>query len=189
MRALIAILAFVTIGTGTAYAKDATPAAHSGPTGVFVVLEAHASLLADLVDHSMLSTTFGGALKGGWRGCGWGVFLQIEQNAWLVTELSSAVVKGALNIGVGGELVYADGFVRTSAAFGPSILMMDTILDDAGETGFYFDLRPAGLRWDVHEHVAITLDPISFAIVAPVLGGIPLVKVEYRTVLAVEGLF
>jgi hypothetical protein len=158
-------------------------------TGPFAVVETHASLLSDVTDWSALAGTFGYAFKGGYRWSGWGVFLQLEHNLWLSTEMGKEVVDGAVNIGIGGEFVYADGFVRTSLALGPSILAFDTILDQAGTTGIFLDVRPVGLRWAVHEYLVIGLDPVSFAMVAPVLGGIPLVNIQYRTTVYLEGAF
>ena len=48
------------------------------------------------------------------------------------------------------------------------------------------NVRPVGLRWVVHENVALTLEPITFALVAPVLVRIPLIFPQYRTVFSVE---
>ena len=157
--------------------------------GPFVQLELHASILSDAADKALLAGTWGYGLKGGYRWKSWGVFGQFEQNFWLTTEQSIDVVMGAFNIGVGVEVTYANGFVRSALALGPSILAFDSALDDAGTTGFFFELRPVGLRWDVHRNVVLGLDPISFELVAPVLGGIPILQAQYRTTFYVEGLF
>jgi hypothetical protein len=157
--------------------------------GSFVQMELHASLLSDAQDKSLLQGTFGYGFRGGWRWGGWGAFLQVEQNLWLATEQRDEVVYGAVNIGVGGELTYANGFVRTSLAVGPSILAFDTVLDKAGTTGFFFDFRPLGLRWAVHERLVLALDPLTFTVVAPVLSGIPLANVEFRAAFYVETSF
>ena len=108
---------------------------------------------------------------------------------WIATEYDSNVVQGAVNIGVGGDFVYADGFIRTALAVGPSILAFDTLLDDAGSVGVYLDFRPAGFRWAFTDVFLIGLDPLNFALVAPVLDRIPLVYVQYRTMLYVEAAF
>ena len=157
--------------------------------GPFVSLDGHASLFSGLADWSMLTSTFGYGARGGYRWRGWGLFLQIEHNMWTATELNTEVVQGAVNIGIGADFVYARGFVRTSLALGSSILAFDTVLDDAGTTGIFLDVRPAGLRFAVHEVLAIGLDPITFSLVAPVLGGIPLIYTQYRTILSLEALF
>ena len=155
--------------------------------GPFLALEGHASLLSDLVDWSYLAGTFGYCVRGGYRWADYGLFASVEQNFWLSTDLKSEVVQGAINIGFGGEIIYGGGLVHTSFALGPSILAFDTILDSAGTTGLFIDFRPLGLRWAVHEHLVIGLDPIAFALVAPVLDRIPLIYAEYRTLLYVEG--
>ena len=158
--------------------------------GAFVLVEGHGSLLSDVTNVSILAGTFGYAIRGGYRWSGWGVFGQFEQNMWLSPNtLDDRVVRGAFNIGVGAEFTYAGGFMSTSLAIGPSVLAFDTILDKSGTTGIFFHLRPAGFRWAVHEHLVLVLDPMSFALVAPVLGGIPLIYTQYRTTFAVEGSF
>ncbi len=157
--------------------------------GAFASFEGHASLLSDVSDSAILAGTFGYGARGGYRWAGWGVFLHAEQNLWVATEQESEVVRGAWNLGLGGELSYAEGFFRTSLVLGTSILAFDTLLDKAGTAGLFIDLRPGGFRWTVHEHLVLGLDPITFSLVAPVLGGIPLVYAQYRTVLSFEGLF
>ena len=42
------------------------------------------------------------------------------------------------------------------------------------------------LSFRYNDHVALQLDPLSFAMVAPVLGGIPLIQLEYRTSFTTE---
>ncbi len=155
----------------------------------FLLLELHYSILTDLSDRSTLAPSFGYALKGGYRWGRWGAFLQFEQNLWVATELDKEVVQGAFNIGVGGEVSYFKGRARTSLAVGPSILAFNTQLDSAGGVGMFLDLRPIGIKWDVKKHFRLGLDPLSFAMVAPVLDGIPLVQIQYRTTFWMEGRF
>ena len=157
--------------------------------GAFVSVDLHGSILSDAADKALLSGTFGYGVRGGYRWNSWGLFAQFEHNMWLATEASVEVVSGAFNVGVGVDYTYAQGFVRSSLVLGPSILAFDSALDDAGTTGVFFELRPVGLRWVVHENVTVGLDPISFALVMPVLGGIPIVEPQYRTIITVEGLF
>jgi len=158
-------------------------------TGPFVAVEGHVSLFSDLAEASILAGTFGYGARGGYRWCGWGVSLTVEHNLWIATEYDSNVVQGALNIGVGGEFIYADGFVRTALAIGPSILAFDTLLDDAGSVGIFLDVRPVGLRWALCDILTVGLDPINFALVAPVLDKIPLLHIQYRTFLYAEAMF
>ncbi len=159
-------------------------------TGAFVALDLHGSILSDTRDRGLLSGRFGYSARGGYRYKGYGAYVVLEHNMWLTVENDVDVVQGAVNLGFGFEATYGgDGFVRTAFAVGPSFLAWDTALDDAGTTGVYFDLHPVGLRWAIHRHLVIGLDPIGFAIVMPVLDGIPLIDVQYRTDLYIEGLF
>lgn len=162
---------------------------------IFAAGELHGSLLSDAPDAAVLQSTFGGGVRGGYRwDSGWGAFLHVEQNYWFAAESSGEFVDGAWNIGLGGEYVYADGFVHTALAIGPSILAFDTVLDQAGSTGLYIEARPVGLRWSLYEpdddfELLLGLDPIHFALVAPVIDGIPLILIEYRTALYVEAVW
>jgi hypothetical protein len=182
---IVLILAFS--GTSVAGTKKLKALDEKGRLqGGFVALEGHFSILSDLPERSMFQGSFGYGARGGYRWNSWGIFATFEHNLWVATEYKSDVVEGAINIGVGADLTYAHGFVRTSLALGPSILAFDTILDDAGSTGLFIDFRPIGLNWAVHDHLSIGLDPITFALVAPVLDGIPLIFVQYRTMLYLE---
>jgi hypothetical protein len=176
-------------GTSAA-AKDLKALDEDGKLqGGFAALEGHFSLLSDVAERSMFQGTFGYGARGGYRWNSWGLFATVEHNLWVASEYETDVVQGAVNIGIGAVFSYARGFVHTSLALGPSILAFDTILDDAGTTGLFIDFRPVGLSWAVHDHLAIGLNPITFALVAPVLGGIPLVYVQYRTIIYLEASF
>ncbi len=176
MRAAVAAAALLAL---TALA----PVAHAGgyPTGWVMTLDLHGSLLTDSATDPLVSATAGYGLRAGHRWGPWGVFLQAEHNMWVALELEQGVQMGAFNLGLGGELIFADGWVRSSFAVGAAILLHETIFDPPGTTGFFLDVRPLGVRWCVAEDVTIGLDPITFAVVAPVLGGIPLIRVLYRT--------
>jgi hypothetical protein len=166
-----------------------SPTKKVGLSGPFVSVEGHASILSNVANWSFLAGSFGYGVRGGYRFKNIGVFAQFEHNLWVATEFDREVVQGAFNIGIGGEVIYANGFVRTSLAIGPSILAFDTYLDEAGTTGIFVDFRPVGLRWPVHKYLIVGLDPITFAFVAPVLGGIPLMYTQYRTMLYLEAVF
>lgn len=160
---------------------------------IFVGVEVHGAALTDVAGSAVLDAAFGYGLRGGYRfapspGLGqWGLVGQVEIDHWIPTELDSGVDPGVLNVGVGGELVYIGGFVRSSLLVGTSTLIFDAALDDAGSTGLFVDLRPIGVRYRLSDSFAITFDPISFAFVAPVLGSGPNIRHhEYRIVLGVE---
>lgn len=149
-------------------------------------IEAHASFLSNQADRSLVNVTFGGGLRFGYRGGAWGGYFQMEQNAWLATELYRGVVPGTWNLALGVERLWANDLIRTAMAAGISILAYDTELHERGQTGIFFDLRPAALRWSPSSRVAIELAPLHFVVVAPVLRNPELVNVEYRTTLGVE---
>lgn len=158
----------------------------SSPARLVAGIEGHFSLLSDAPERSFINVTSGYALHGGYRFGRWGVLAQVERNYWLPTELSNDLKPGALNIGVGVEWFAVQDRVRVSVTAGPSILWFDTALDTKGSVGLFVDLRPAGLRWSFPHQVALVFDPLSLAIVAPVLGSPGILQLEYRTVLGVE---
>lgn len=153
---------------------------------VFVRLELHYSVLTDISDRSDVVPAFGYAFKGGYRWKHVGVFAQFEQDFWVATEFDVRVVQGVYNVGAGVDFTYFEGRAHTSIAFGPSILAFDTELDSRGSLGWFLDIRPIGVQWDVHRYVRLGLDPLSFAVVAPALDGIPLVQIQYRTTFYLE---
>lgn len=183
-------LILVLISTGARAGQPKAPDEGAKDRMAFASVEGHLSLFSDLANATILAGTFGYAVRGGYRWSGWGVFGQFEQNMWMApNQIEDRVVRGAFNIGVGAEYIYANGLMSTSLAIGPSVLAFETLLNKPGTTGFFFHLRPAGFRWTFHEHLVLALDPLSFAFVAPVLGGIPLIYTQYRTSFAIEGTF
>jgi hypothetical protein len=151
-----------------------------------VAVEGYGSLLSGAERSPLLGLNAGWIVRGGASSGKWGGFLHVEQNLWLGTEYGTGVVPGALNLGVGGELRFADGLMRSSLAAGPSVLLFDTQLDKAGKVGAFFEIRPLGLRWELSRVLVLGFDPLSFAVVAPVLSGIPLVRAQYRSALLLE---
>ena len=180
-------------GLAVAFAAGISPgpaAAEQTPTyrpdRAFAEVEGHASLLSDAPERSFINATMGYGIRGGYRLRRWGLVAQVERNYWLPTELSHALVAGALNIGAGAEWFAFDGRVRLSAVAGPSILWFDAAFNSKGTTGLFVDLRPSGLRWRPSRSIAVSFDPLSLALVAPVLGSPGIVQLEYRTLLGLE---
>lgn len=149
--------------------------------------EVHLSILSNLIDKSTINLTFGYAAKFGYRWkTGWGAYFQAEHNMWTETEIDISVLQGAFNIGIGAERSFFRDRMRTALAIGPSILLYETALDNPGTTGLFIDVRPTGVRWPVGRGYVLVLDPLTFTIVAPALGGIPLVQIQYRTAFGIE---
>lgn len=152
----------------------------------FVQAEGHLAVFGEALERDFVPRSFGGAVKGGYRFGRWGAFLQLEANAWTDELASDRSFQGALDIGVGGEVLFAGDRLRTSLALGPSVLLRSTELDEAGTTGLFVDFRPLGVRWPLGDGFHIGVDPLSFALLMPVLDGIPLVEIQYRTIVAGE---
>ena len=148
--------------------------------------ELHASVLSDAPDRSTLANTYGWGLRGGYVWGSWVGHMHVEQNRWVSTELDDRTKGGRLNVGLGGAYTYADGLVRSSLVIGTSTLLFDTIFDQRGKTGAFFDLRPVELHWHPSTWVSLYLTPFSFTFVAPVLETPTIRMVLYRTIFGVE---
>ena len=118
------------------------------------------------------------------------LFLRVEGNYW--TSLRSDQSHDAalaVNVGPGGEIRYAGGRLRTGGAAGLSILAIPTDNDRAGSLGVFLELRPIGYLFHVDAATTVGIDPLSFHLTVPVLTGIPLVEIEYRTSVHAERRF
>lgn len=116
----------------------------------------------------------------------WGLGLGLEATSWKNTDArGNDDVFVALHAGLEGEVLSAGGRVRTRVGGGLAVLLEGTTLDSAGATGFYLDLRPAGVRWSLAELI-VGLDPVTLSVTVPDAGGIPLVDVQYRFCLYAE---
>ncbi|MGV3625632.1 MAG: hypothetical protein ACO1OB_32780 [Archangium sp.] len=136
---------------------------------------------------SLLGISFGGALRGGIRNDRWGLFLHVENDVWGGTNYDAGLVPGVVNVGLGGEHRFANGLIRTAVAFGTSTLVFDTVLDKAGSTGLFLDVRPLGIRWQLgHSKFTFGIDPIGLTFMMPVLSGLPLVRIQFRTSFMLE---
>lgn len=135
----------------------------------------------------------GAALRGGAIGVHamrrfgpWGVGLAVEANLWRSEDfLHHSDYFVALLAGVEGERLSAAGRVRTRVGGGLAVLLEGTDNDEAGQAGFYIDIRPVGYRWEL-DGVVLVLDPLSLLTAVPAAGGIPLVDVQYRVCLSAE---
>jgi hypothetical protein len=123
----------------------------------------------------------------------WGLldaFLRGEADHWSeAREDGSRDQVMALNVGPGVGLTYAKDRIRSSLAAGLSVLVVPTDIDPSGSLGVFLDLRPIVVRWPLYARTWIGVCPLSFSLTAPVLTGIPLVQVEYRTSIQGEWAF
>ncbi len=153
---------------------------------IFFQIEAHSSLLSDAPDRSVFSASRGGALRAGYRWKRWGVFGHVEQNRWLTSEITNQLTDGVLNLGVGTDYRIFNDRLRASVTVGSSTLLFDTLLHEAGETGFFMDLRPGGLRWFPTDFMALEFHPLTYSLMIPVVTTPRIAHIQYRTVFIVE---
>jgi hypothetical protein len=137
-----------------------------------------------LANASMVGVTLGH------RWSSFDAFLRAEADHWSdAREDGSRDHVLALNVGPGAGFTYAGGLVRSSLAGGMSLLLEPTDIDRAGSAGVFLDLRPVTLRWPIAARTWIGVTPLSLTVTMPVLTGIPLVEIEYRTSIQAERAF
>ena len=121
---------------------------------------------------------------------GWHAFFRGEGNGWSdERDDGSHDYSFALNLGVGLGLDHGSGRLRSSVAAGTSLLLVPTDVDEAPSAGVFFDLRPLAFFWPIGSGLRIGLLPLSLTVALPVLTGIPLISLQYRTTVLVEGGF
>lgn len=181
-------------GTG---AQPSRPRPHPQPAFTWLSGGLHSAFASDLINGSWRGLTFGAELKLGHREPGprgLGGFLQLDVAHWFGPQVPgddashpfAATLQVALNIGVGMDVVYFDRRMRAAFSGGPSVLLRDNSVGNAGAVGVFVDLRPVGVRVRFARAAVLVIDPLTFTMLLPDLTGIPLVQIEYRTVLAVE---
>lgn len=127
-----------------------------------------------------------GQVVGGRRFGVWGVYGSFEWDSTFDFTLDIDRLD-LVNLGVGLEVLNFLGHVRSSFTVGTTILASDTVIDEAGEAGWFFDLRPGALRWALSkEDWVIEFAPIGLDVMVPVTQGIPLVVWSYTTTVGVE---
>ena len=183
MTRVLLFISFLILAPHTLFAAP-------GTNRNFVSADAGFSMFGETGNRENLFRSLSQATRGGLRWGNWGAYVHVEPAFWIAAEgKDDETWAGVLNIGLGGEYLYAKGFVRTSVTVGPSVLLMGTDIDTIGQTGFFLDIRPTGLRWQVADAIVVGLDPIALSITVPALDGIPLVEIAYRTLLSGEYLF
>ncbi len=148
--------------------------------------ESSGTLLNAAVRGPAAELTFGYALRGGVSFGRWNAFAHLEHNLWKPLEQDTGLALGVLNAGVGAGLLYAGERMRGTLALGPSILLFSTAIDPAGSVGLFVDFRPTSIRFRPTSGLTVVLDCIAFSLAAPVLSGLPLFRVQYRTILGLE---
>ena len=153
---------------------------------LFAASEANVSFLGQIVSGEAALGSAAYRLMFGVRLRWFDAFASVEHGFFRDDDGSEGLSLQTLDVGVGLGFSYLKGRVRSELSAGPSILLTPSQLDGAGTTGFFFDARPAGYRWRFGNRGVASLYPLTFAFVAPVIDGIPLVYISYRTALVFE---
>jgi hypothetical protein len=117
------------------------------------------------------------------------VFVRGEANSWRdQRDDGSNDFVLTLDLGLGLRLDFAGGYLRSSAAAGGTLLVVPTDVDKAGTFGAFADVRPLAFVWPLAQvpGTRIGLAPLSLTLAIPVLAGIPLVSIQYRTTVFAE---
>ena len=122
----------------------------------------------------------------GWRAGRWGLLLRAEHTLWRIAEGDRNRTQHALDLAAGLERFHSSGLLRFALYVGSSTLLRSNRLDDPGQPGFFLDLRPIGLFFDLRGRWRLGVDPLHFALVAPTLSGVPLVEVQFRSSVLLE---
>ncbi len=147
-------------------------------------LDIHGTLFSGVAGRSLADWSYGAALNVSAARGRHRLGLRAEFVVWHSVESRSRIATPVFNVGVQYGILLRD-FIEVSAAIGPSVLLAGNLLDQAGSVGVFVEIRPCGFRWRIAA-VELGFDPLTFSIVAPVLGAIPLVRVQFRTVLSLR---
>ena len=115
------------------------------------------------------------------------LFARGEANAWRDRRddgMDDFVL--AFDLGVGARFDYGGGRLRSSLAAGATLLAIPGDIDTAGTVGAFVDVRPLGFAWRLGPGVRLGVVPLSLTLAVPVLTGIPLVSIQYRTTIFAE---
>lgn len=148
--------------------------------------ELHAGIFAEAGNERLLRA-LGILTRLGRRWGDLGGFVVADLSTWRSPLVGTGAERQTVvNLGVGLELLLVDGLVRSTNAIGTSILLQGTEADEPGTTGLFLDLRPLSYRWQVSDDWHINFAPIGSTIMLPVLTGIPLVELQFRTAISGE---
>lgn len=116
---------------------------------------------------------------------GWGMGAEINVFETRTLTNTSDHMAAAL-FGLDGSVLSGDGYVRSSTSAGLAVLLEGSEIDEPGEVGFYWDVRPVAFRMQADDDLILTFCPLSGVILVPDPSGIPLIDVQYRVNLSVE---
>jgi hypothetical protein len=157
------------------------------PNHAALQIAAAPTMLGPIVSGKGFCSAWGYSVSGGLRKGKVDLFLLLEHDLWFDRDWGRAAIPGVLNFGGGLALLYFKQRMRSSAAIGLSALLFEGDTEARGATGLFLELRPAGVRWPLRGgKLAVELHPISLMLEVPSVERVPIVRVSFRTTLALE---
>ena len=117
------------------------------------------------------------------------VFVRGEANSWRdQRDDGSNDFVLTLDLGLGLRYDFAGGHLRSSVAAGGTLLVVPSDVDKSGTFGAFGDVRPLAFVWPLAQvpGTRIGVVPLSLTLAIPVVTGIPLVSIQYRTTVFAE---
>ena len=174
--AAVACAAAISALASTAWADDAP----------YLQLEGGASFLSQWASAELAPSNASYGVGAGYHWDTVELGLGVEHNYWLDgVSIDPGFPDSVLNIAAEGALLSFRQRVRHAVALGTSTMLFDTALEDRGHTGLYLEAKPVGLRIPLAQGWRIEVEPLNVALMAPVLDGIPLFQLAYRTTVGV----
>jgi hypothetical protein len=175
------LIFFVSIAGYDCFAFDKTSPRKVPP--LFAGVDISAALLGQFLAPEHMFETWALSINYGMKIKKIDLFTAVEYGRWGSYELGEDLVNHLLNVGIGIGFNFFKGRMRASFAAGPSVLLTDTMETKAGKTGFFIDLRPLGFRFPLGRWF-IVFNAVTFSFVMPIVTGIPLIYMRYRTTLS-----
>ena len=131
-------------------------------------------------DKPAVAGTVGGRFRLNKR---WTFGIDAEWNPWIAItgggpRAGSANLYGTVILGF--PLAYEKFNLRTTFNLGGSYLLTRLYGADVGSIGLYAGFSPLGLEWKASKTFLVVINPLSFAMPAPKLSGVPLTYPQYR---------
>jgi hypothetical protein len=185
-----AVPATITITTTTT--TSAEPNTHAPPAPTIIVIEepgprdptrrAWGAYLGSSgsIDKAAVAVQLGARLKLSRQ---WTVGVDGEWNPWITLDgyrFGSGVVNLYGTTILRFPLAYENFNLRATLNLGASYLLMSLYGAPAGSLGIFAGLSPAGVEWKLSRALILIVNPLSIALPAPQLKGVPLTYPQYR---------
>jgi hypothetical protein len=122
-------------------------------------------------------------------GRAWMFGADTEWNPWIASsrgQIRTGVINGYLSVIRRFQMEFAPLNIRSTAALGASVLMIDLVGAPAGSFGPFFGLSFVGVEWKWAPGFYLTIDPTYIAFPVPHLTGAPFGYLQYRFLVGLE---